>query len=74
MKMYVVLKFNSEVIFELNVMLCLNPIVYCIKQLMSVIVHLARMAEHAQSLDVATRVPVGMDSQGISVKVHLIFI
>ena len=38
------------------------------------IVHLVRMEEHAQYLDVVTRVPVGMDSLGISVKVYLIFI
>ena len=41
---------------------------------MSVIVHLVRMAERAQYLDIVTRVPVGTDSLGISVKVHLIFI
>jgi hypothetical protein len=41
---------------------------------MFVIVHLVRMAEPAQYQDVVTRVPVGMDSLGISVKVHLIFI
>ena len=61
-------------VFELNFMLCLSIIVYCIIQWMSVIVHLVRMAERAQYLDVVTRVPVGMDSLGISVKVHLIFI
>jgi len=41
---------------------------------MFVIVHLVRMAERAQRLDVVTHVPVGMDSLGTSVKVHLIFI
>ena len=38
------------------------------------IVHLVRMTERAQYQDVVTRVPVGMDSLGISVKVYLIFI
>ena len=65
---------NFIVVFELKFMLCLNTIVYCIIQWMFVIVHLVRMAERAQYLDVVTRVPVGMDSLGISVKVHLIFI
>ena len=41
---------------------------------MYVIVHLVRMVERAQYLDVVTRVLVGMDSLGISVKVYLIFI
>jgi hypothetical protein len=40
----------------------------CIFQWIYVIVHLVRMAERAQYLDVVTRVPVGMDSLGISVK------
>ena len=62
------------VAFELKFLLCLNIIVYCIIQWMYVIVHLVRMEERAQYLDVVTRVPVGMDFLGISVKVHLIFI
>ena len=55
-------------------MLCLTAIVYFIIQLMSVIVHLVRMAERVQYLDVVTCVPVGMDSLESSVKVHIIFI
>ena len=41
---------------------------------MYVIVHLVIMAEHAQYLDVVTRVPVEMDTLEINVKVHLIFV
>ena len=61
-------------VFEFNFILCLNTIVYCIIQWISVIVHLVRMAERVPYQHVVTGVPVAVDSLGISVKVHLIFI
>jgi hypothetical protein len=80
--------YQVHIVLEFKFILCLSSKSWCVLmqfyvvfefkfyiiQWMYVIVHLVKMVERAQYLDVVTRVLVGMDSLGISVKVYLIFI